>query len=370
MWKINRHNGSIKPFTENPAYWQYKGEPVLLLGATDDDNLFQMKDLEPHLDELVACGGNYIRNTMSYRDPGNVNPFRILGGGKYDLESWNPEFWNKFSNMLRWTSERDIIVQIEVWDRFDYSREPWQTNPFNPLNNVNYNLADGLFDQDYPSHPSADRQPFFHTIPGMPMYHSGLDRIRDYQEKYIDKMLSYSLAYGNVLYCMNNETSSPVQWGNYWIDYIRTKAKEEGKEVYATDMYDNFYRVSSCDKCLDMIARPDYYTFLDISQINSRNFGQVHWDTLQHIMSLRDQYAIRPVNNTKVYGGGESGWGSGTNQDGVERFCRNVIGGCASVRHHRPPSGNGLNRKAKASIQATRNVENWVKFWNLEPAMD
>src|SRR5690606_13218 len=125
-----------------------------------------------------------------------------------------------------------------------------------------------------------------------------------------------------------------------------------------------------CDKCLDMIARPDYYTFLDISQINSRNFGQVHWDTLQHIMSLRDQYAIRPVNNTKVYGGGESGWGSGTNQDGVERFCRNVIGGCASVRHHRPPSGNGLNRKAKASIQATRNVENWVKFWNLEPAMD
>ncbi|MEX2232908.1 MAG: putative collagen-binding domain-containing protein [Cyclobacteriaceae bacterium] len=363
------YDSPIKPYTQNPKYWQYKGEPVLLLGGTDDDNLFQMAGLEQHLDELKEAGGNYIRNTMSFRDSANVCPFRRLEDGKYDLNSWSDEYWKRFELMLKLTHERDIIVQIEVWDRFDYSREFWEKNPFNPSNNINYSLSDSLFDDHYPKHPSADLQPFFHTIPGMALYNPRLDRIRDLQEKLIDKMLSYSLDYGNVLYCMNNETSTPVEWGNYWIDYIRSKAESEGKDVYLTDMYDRFFEVNSCDRCLELIAKPEYYTFMDISQINSRNFGQAHWDTLQVIMNKRNQYALRPVNNTKIYGGGNLGFGSGSNADGVERFGRNVIGGCASARHHRPPAGNGLNEKARGIIKATRKVEDLVRFWEVEPHM-
>ena len=30
----------IQPYESNPRYWQYQGEPVLLLGGTGDDNLF------------------------------------------------------------------------------------------------------------------------------------------------------------------------------------------------------------------------------------------------------------------------------------------------------------------------------------------
>jgi len=33
----------IKPWGANPRYWQYKGRPVLLLGGSREDNLFQMK---------------------------------------------------------------------------------------------------------------------------------------------------------------------------------------------------------------------------------------------------------------------------------------------------------------------------------------
>ena len=64
----NSDNNSIRPFTENPRYWQYKGNPVLLLGGSGDDNLFQYPGLEEHLDLLQSVGGNYIRNTMSSRD--------------------------------------------------------------------------------------------------------------------------------------------------------------------------------------------------------------------------------------------------------------------------------------------------------------
>ncbi|MEN8788612.1 MAG: hypothetical protein ABF295_03775, partial [Flavobacteriaceae bacterium] len=62
-------------YEENPFYWSYNGEPVLLLGATDEDNIFQIDDLEDHLKLLDSVGGNYIRCTLSSRDEGNVKPY-------------------------------------------------------------------------------------------------------------------------------------------------------------------------------------------------------------------------------------------------------------------------------------------------------
>ena len=59
----------IKPWPENPWYWSYHGKPVMLMGGSDDDNLFQWpeKDLVVQLDRLANAGGNIIRNTMSDR---------------------------------------------------------------------------------------------------------------------------------------------------------------------------------------------------------------------------------------------------------------------------------------------------------------
>jgi hypothetical protein len=63
---------AIKVYEENPYYWQYKGEPVLLTGGSKEDNLFNHpENLKKHLDLLKEIGGNYVRNTMSSHDPGN-----------------------------------------------------------------------------------------------------------------------------------------------------------------------------------------------------------------------------------------------------------------------------------------------------------
>ena len=138
-----KNKNRIRPYEKNPYYWQYKGKPVLLLGGSKDDNLFQVPNLKEHLDLLVSVGGNYIRNTMSDRkDKGfEVYPFKRLPNGKYDLSQWNDEYWKRFKNLLKWTEQRDIIVQIEVWDRFDYTDhggfKTWGSNPYNPDNNIN-----------------------------------------------------------------------------------------------------------------------------------------------------------------------------------------------------------------------------------------
>jgi len=137
-----------------------------------------------------------------------------------------------------------------------------------------------------------------------------------------------------------------------------------------TDMFDQFFKPQSCPSCISVLENAEIYSFIDVSQINSRNFNQDHWDTLQWILTERDKHPLRPVNNTKIYGGENSSWGSGSNEDGVERFCRNVMGGSSSVRHHRPDHGNGLNEKAQASIKAVRKVETLVKLWEVSPRMD
>ena len=202
----------------------------------------------------------------------------------------------------------------------------------------------------------------------MPRYRTELDLVRKYQEKFVGKMLSYSLGYGNVLYCMDNETSTPPEWGKYWMKFIQERAFE--KAVYTTDMFDQFFRPQQCHACLSAIEQPENYKFLDVSQINSRNFNETHWDTLTWILQQREMHALRPVNCVKVYGGENTSWGSGSNEDGVERFLRNVVGGCAAVRHHRPPTGNGLSLKSQACIRSVRLVETRVKLWDMTPRME
>ena len=81
----------IRPWSEDTRYWQYRGQPVLLIGGSREDNLFQIDDLEEQLNLLASVGGNYIRNTMSDRDEGNVYPYLRLDDGRYDLGQWNEE---------------------------------------------------------------------------------------------------------------------------------------------------------------------------------------------------------------------------------------------------------------------------------------
>lgn len=359
----------IRPSEANPRYWQYQGKPVMLLGGSKTDHLFLLDDLETHLDEMQAVGANYVRNTMSQREAKTLKPHRLLPEGVFDLDQWNPEYWTRFENMLKWTAAREIFVQIEVWDRFDYSTDLWQHSPWNPVNNVNYSYEQTGFASEYPQHSGRDLQPFFHSIKGMPRYDNKLERVRRYQEAFVAKMLSYSLDHGHVLYCMDNETSTPAQWGQYWMQFIKTKAAEKGNTICVTDMFDDAYQAAKAKHTPIIFDDPETYMFADISQVNSRNYGETHWDRLQWLLQQVNRHP-RPCNHTKIYGSGYHSFGTGGPEDGVERFWRNILGGSASARFHRPDSGNGLNDLAKASIKGARLLEGLIKFWDLTPQMD
>ncbi len=367
--KIVKNEDRIQPYSQNPRYWQYKGRPVMLLGGSQTDHIFLYEGLEAHLDEMQEVGGNYVRNTMSQREGLELKPHKLLPDGKFDLDQWNEEYWTRFRNMLRWTAEREIFVQIEVWDRFDFSTQHWETSPWNPGNNVNYTYEETSFAAEYPKHPSQDLQPFFHSIKGMPRYNEKLDLVRQYQEAFVAEMLSYSLDYGHVLYCMDNETSTPAEWGQYWINFIKARAAEKGVAVCTTDMFDDAFKAEEAEHTPLIFDDAEHYMFADISQVNSRNYDETHWESLQWLLQQVNRHP-RPSNHTKIYGSGYKSFGTGGPEDGVERFWRNILGGSASARFHRPDSGNGLNDFAKGSIKAARILEGLIKFWDITPQMD
>jgi hypothetical protein len=360
----------IRPYSGNPTYWEYKGKPVILLGGSKTDHIFLLDDLEDHLDEIHEVGGNYVRNTMSQREGIELKPHKLLPDGKFDMDQWNDDYWQRFQNMLRWTHERDIIVQIEVWDRFDYAEQHWQISPWNPRNNINFDFEESGFAREYRNdHLYRDTHPFFHTIPGTSRYNSRYDLIRKHQEAFVDKLLSYSLPYGHVLYCMNNETSSEAGWGKFWMHFIKGRAEDRGVTVWVTDMFDDAYLGPQAKHAAVVFDDPEHYMFADISQVNSRNFDQTHWDRLQWLLQQVNRHP-RPSNHTKIYGSGYYTFGTGGPEDGVERFWRNLLGGSASARFHRPDAGNGLNDLAKASIRAARILESQIQFWEIRPHME
>ena len=222
---------------DHRQYFTFKGEPLLLLGGSDNDNLFQSANLEQQLDALKAAGGNYVRCTMSSRDEGDEWPFQFNEEtGKYDLNSWNEAYWERFQNFLKLTGEREIIVQIEVWATFDFYRGNWLKNPFNPDNNKNYTVERTKLPTEVPSHPTRTNNPFFRTIPSSPQTNYV---VLGYQQKFVDKVLSYTLQFDHVLYCIDNETSVSSEWGKFWAGYIKTRAKEEAnRPVLVTEMWD------------------------------------------------------------------------------------------------------------------------------------
>ncbi len=109
---------AIRPYEDNSYYWQYKGQPVLLLGGSDQDNLFNHPDIAPdgleaHLDLLRPVGGNTFRNTMSSRDAGNLLAFhRDPDTGLYDLDRFHDASRQRLDNPLTLANARDIIVQM------------------------------------------------------------------------------------------------------------------------------------------------------------------------------------------------------------------------------------------------------------------
>jgi hypothetical protein len=380
---LPRDVGRIQPWFQDRRYWQFKGRPILPLGGSDQDNLFNHPNigpngLEAHLDLLVSVGGNYLRNTMSSRDRidpdsdlyNDINryPFhRDPQSGLYDLDRWDDIYWKQFRHFLDMTASRDIIVQIEIWDRWDYGEvwggaykaEAWSAHPFNPKNNINYTADETNL------HPERwQGYPIFRTIPEL----DNAPKVLAYQKAFVGRLLSIALDYDHILYCVSNESTASEQWSRYWAQFVRDRARQAGVNIEVTEMWNAHDLTDPMHR--RTFDHPDLYSYVDTSQNNLRD-GQTHWNNMQ---AARRMVADppRPMNNNKIYGG--SALGGGTTE-GVNKFWRNILGGVATSRFHRPGPRHGffsigLSELAQTQIRSARLLAESFDVFRAMPDVD
>jgi hypothetical protein len=343
------------------------------------------------LDELSGAGGNLIRCVL---DPGvgaGVQGFDFCAksGELYNLDHMTGSYWTRLDFFLRETQQRAIVIQIEIWDRFDWydgGHEGWPASPFNPKNNVNYTTDESGLQTSYPGKGDKTGNPFGQGVPGQARYDNAnptrkrqFDVVRRYQEKFMDKLLSITLRYDHVLYSMNNEVRhQEPAWGEYWLAYVRKAAAAEGTTVLCTDMFWDLLELPGPTKFGYLLANAEQYDYFDVSQtsahpvkgLSERKAGAAHWDKIIYA-AKHAKAANRLLHMNKIYGSNNraGGW-MGSAENAVSELWRSLIAGVAGVRFHRPDSGIGLSDQSKNCMRATRLVEQKVKFWEVDPRQD
>jgi len=391
---------AIRPYSKNAAYWQYRGEPVLLLGGSNRDNLFHWAGdgprLTEHLDALVACGGNYLRCTISSREytpegyRWDILPYPWLKreDGKYDLDQWDESYWARLQTFLAETQRRSIIVQLEIWDMWNESgnsekRERgggWYDSPWNPNNNVTYDWSDSPLLE-------PGKTDFYNRFFWAPVEHDEL--LTRHQERFIGRLVDEVLQFDHVLFQIDNESGIAFEVGEYWAKFIAARGQAAGRSLFVCDsrrfhsptpvVTTTFKDWANPDISVP-VGNPEVYTFCDISQ-NNGNSGQTHYDNLLWYRSKVIEHGVRPINHVKCYhflwptGEGFNKRTSPSDAEAGAKFWRVVFGGAASIRFHRDTptkpgglrEGFGLGPESAAHMRSMRMLADALDLFVMEP---
>lgn len=148
----------IRLLPENPHYFEFRGEPCLLVTSGEHYGavLNLDFDFEQYLDELARCGFNQTRTFAgTYREvPGSFNirsntlapkPGRYLPPWvkvskegepeRFDLDRFEPAYFERLKQFLTEAGRRGIVVELVLFCPF-YEDVLWEVNPMNGKNNV------------------------------------------------------------------------------------------------------------------------------------------------------------------------------------------------------------------------------------------
>ena len=147
-------DGPIRLLPENPRYFQFRGEPAFLITSGEHYGAVLNLDFdhEPYLDELHRRGFNQTRTfagtyrevpeSFNIRDntlgpkPGRYQSPWIMDGDKYDLDRFDPAYFERLRSFVSEAGQRGIVVELVLFCPF-YEEPLWKVNPMNAANNVN-----------------------------------------------------------------------------------------------------------------------------------------------------------------------------------------------------------------------------------------
>jgi len=150
----------IRLHPENPRLFEFRGKPLVLITATEHYGAVMNRpfDFERYLADAADKHMTLTRLFVLYRElqtainphstckpesTDYVAPYPRTGPGfagdrlpKYDLDRWNPEYFERLHRFLNAASRRGVIVEVTLFSN-TYTPDVWALNPLHPANNIN-----------------------------------------------------------------------------------------------------------------------------------------------------------------------------------------------------------------------------------------
>ena len=356
----------------NGHYFEYNGKPVFLVGLGSwtpiNHNDF---DYVAHNQWYQLYGINYNRITLTstwYTDHlKHVFPWNRSttagandGGNKFELNDWDPVFWDRLKGYLQDCEDRGIIVCIQFFDEcsVEAGSKRWNHHPFNPQNNINSIPDLDTTDASYSSSTGWSKT----------FYNVNNSVLMTLQDIYMQKLLDETSQYENVIYEMANEyggegsTQFPghFAWPQHWIEFFNDYETANGVQLLLTNMpfgedYDQaeYFAVSGIDS---IDAYRQFPSYRDVQGVN--DFLGAHYNK------------GKPIFAGKI--GNDVGEERGNVNDNRKRLWTLFVSGGA---------GSGIkgscwgivdwtdDRTMEEMVSNIHNfIETGVEFWDMTPS--
>jgi hypothetical protein len=149
---------AIKINPDNPKYFSFRGKPLALITASEHYGsvINRPFDFERYLTDAAEHKITLTRTFLLFRElqsarnpsspckpesPDYIAPWPRTGPGKamdgepvFDLDQWNPEYFERLHRFLDSASRKGIIVELTVFSN-TYADRIWALNPLRAENN-------------------------------------------------------------------------------------------------------------------------------------------------------------------------------------------------------------------------------------------
>jgi hypothetical protein len=202
---------AVKIDPNNPKYLVFRNQPLALISASEHYGsvINRPFDFDKYLDDAAAHHITMTRTFLLYRElqsarnpsspckpesPDYISPYVRSGPGRaldgepiYDLDGWNPEYFQRLHRFLDAASKRGIVVELTIFSN-TYGESVWALNPLRKENNKQH-IGDVEW-EDYTSVKNRD--------------------LVNRQVAFVRKIVRETSAYDNVYYEICNEPGGGV----------------------------------------------------------------------------------------------------------------------------------------------------------------
>jgi len=206
---LSQTHEPIRLHPKNPHYFLFRGKATVLItsGEHYGSVLNADFDYKEYLATLAAegmnftriFGGSYVevpaksfgikRNTLAPLPGRFLAPWMRSevggyagGGNKFDLSTWNPEYFVRYKEFLADAAKAGIVVEISLFSS-TYGDVQWTLSPFHFANNVN-----GTGVSDWKKVTTVEN-----------------GNVLKFQEEYVRKLVREASAFDNVIFEIQNE---------------------------------------------------------------------------------------------------------------------------------------------------------------------